>query len=125
MGAGEANEELSNGFHISLKRSDFWLLHDAEWLNDKVRVMLFHGILLLYVYVLQIMNFYMNLITERNKKVFAFSTFFYPKLVAGGYNGVSEWIKAVDIFSMELLLIPTNTLVLSYYRLHLTKILLL
>ena len=51
LGAGEANEELSNGFHISLKRSDFWLLHDAEWLNDKVRVMLFHGILLLYVYV--------------------------------------------------------------------------
>ena len=36
LGAGEANEELSNGFHISLKHSDFWLLRDAEWLNDKV-----------------------------------------------------------------------------------------
>ena len=62
----------------------------------------------MYMCVLQIMNFYMNLITERNKKVFAFSTFFYPKLVAGGYNGVSEWMKAVDIFSMELLLIPLH-----------------
>ena len=31
-----ANEELSNSFHISLKRSDFWLLHESGWLNDKV-----------------------------------------------------------------------------------------
>ena len=59
-------------------------------------------------YLLQIINFYMNLITECNKKVFAFSTFFYPKLVAGGFNGVSEWMKAVDIFRMELLLIPLH-----------------
>ena len=34
--SGIADEELSNGFHISLKRSDFWLLHETEWLNDKV-----------------------------------------------------------------------------------------
>lgn len=30
-----ANEELSNSFHISLKRSDFWLLCKAGWLNGK------------------------------------------------------------------------------------------
>ena len=34
--SGTADEELSNGFHISLKRSDFWLLHETGWLNDKV-----------------------------------------------------------------------------------------
>ena len=34
--SGRAEEELSNGFHISLKRSDFWLLCKNGWLNDKV-----------------------------------------------------------------------------------------
>ena len=34
--SGRAEEELSNGFHISLKRSDFWLLRETGWLNDKV-----------------------------------------------------------------------------------------
>ena len=34
--SGRAEEELSNGFHISLKRSDFWLLCEIGWLNDKV-----------------------------------------------------------------------------------------
>ena len=36
--SGTADEELSNGFHISLKRSDFWLLHETGWLNDKVSI---------------------------------------------------------------------------------------
>jgi len=34
--SGIANEELSKNFHISLKRSDFWLLRETGWLNDKV-----------------------------------------------------------------------------------------
>ena len=33
---GRADEELSKSFHISLKRSDFWLLRETGWLNDKV-----------------------------------------------------------------------------------------
>ena len=35
---GTADEELSNDFHISLRRCDFWLLRDTEWLNDKVKI---------------------------------------------------------------------------------------
>ena len=34
---GDAEEEMVNAFHISLKRSDFWLLHETQWINDKVR----------------------------------------------------------------------------------------
>lgn len=36
FGPGAATEELVNGFHISLKRCDFWLLRETQWLNDKV-----------------------------------------------------------------------------------------
>lgn len=36
LGAGTPDEVLSTGFHISLKRCDFWLLRNKEWLNDKV-----------------------------------------------------------------------------------------
>lgn len=50
----------------------------------------------------------MNLITEQKQEVFAFSTFFYPKLVAEGFNGVSKWNKDIDIFSKRLILIPLH-----------------
>ena len=50
----------------------------------------------------------MKLITEQKEEVFAFSTFFYPKLVAEGYNGVSKWMKDVDIFNKQLVLIPLH-----------------
>lgn len=39
LGNGTAVEELSNGFHISLRRCDFWLLRNKEWLNDKVKIL--------------------------------------------------------------------------------------
>ncbi|NXS42962.1 SENP2 protease, partial [Balaeniceps rex] len=43
----------------------------------------------------QVINFYMSLLVERNKKegypaVHAFSTFFYPKLISGGYKAVID-----------------------------------
>ena len=37
LGPGAAAEEMVNGFHISLKRCDLWLLRETQWLNDKVR----------------------------------------------------------------------------------------
>lgn len=36
LGPGAADEELCNGFHISMKRCDFWSLRCGKWLNDKV-----------------------------------------------------------------------------------------
>ena len=36
LGPGAAEEEMVNGFHISLKHCDFWLLCEMQWLNDKV-----------------------------------------------------------------------------------------
>ena len=36
LGPGSPEEVMVNRFHISLRRSDFWLLHDEQLLNDKV-----------------------------------------------------------------------------------------
>ena len=36
LGPGDAEEEMVNAFHISLKRNDLWLLHETEWVNNKV-----------------------------------------------------------------------------------------
>lgn len=63
--------------------------------------------------VLQVINFYMNLLMERNKKqgyplLHAFSTFFYPKLKSGGYQAVKRWTKGVNLFEQELILVPIH-----------------
>ena len=36
LGPGAANEKLSRGFGIVLRRQDFWTLKNSEWLNDQV-----------------------------------------------------------------------------------------
>ncbi|XP_069647887.1 sentrin-specific protease 2 isoform X2 [Haliaeetus albicilla] len=61
----------------------------------------------------EVINFYMNLLVERNKKegypaVHAFSTFFYPKLISGGYKAVRRWTRAVDLFKLDLILVPIH-----------------
>jgi len=63
--------------------------------------------------MVQVINFYMNLLMERNKKegypaVHAFSTFFYPKLISGGYRAVTRWTKDVDLFKQDLILVPIH-----------------
>ncbi|RLV63485.1 hypothetical protein DV515_00018224 [Chloebia gouldiae] len=60
-----------------------------------------------------IINFYMNLLMERSKDkdlptVHAFNTFFFTKLKTAGYQAVKRWTKKVDIFSVDLLLVPIH-----------------
>ncbi|XP_048659920.1 sentrin-specific protease 2 [Marmota marmota marmota] len=60
-----------------------------------------------------VINFYMNLLVERNKKqgypaLHVFSTFFYPKLKSGGYQAVKRWTKGVNLFEQELVLVPIH-----------------
>uniref|UniRef100_A0A8C5Z526 SUMO specific peptidase 2 n=1 Tax=Marmota marmota marmota TaxID=9994 RepID=A0A8C5Z526_MARMA len=61
----------------------------------------------------EVINFYMNLLVERNKKqgypaLHVFSTFFYPKLKSGGYQAVKRWTKGVNLFEQELVLVPIH-----------------
>ena len=61
-----------------------------------------------------IINFYMEMIQERNSQnpylpsFHCFSTQFYDKLLKSGYQGVHRWTKKVDIFSKDLILFPIN-----------------
>lgn len=50
---------------------------------------------------------------ERSKEkgfpsVHAFNTFFFTKLKAAGYQAVKRWTKKVDVFSVDILLVPIH-----------------
>ncbi|KFQ69894.1 Sentrin-specific protease 2, partial [Phaethon lepturus] len=95
FGKGEPDEIMSSAFKLKVTREDIHTLKNLRWLNDEV------------------INFYMTLLVERNKKegypaVHAFSTFFYPKLISGGYKAVKRWTRAVDLFKHDLILVPIH-----------------
>ncbi|NWR81291.1 SENP1 protease, partial [Centropus unirufus] len=92
---GNQDEVLSQAFRLTITRKDIQTLNNLNWLND------------------EIINFYMNLLMERSKEkglpaVHAFNTFFFTKLKTAGYQAVKRWTKKVDIFSMDLLLVPIH-----------------
>ncbi|XP_039602657.1 sentrin-specific protease 1 [Polypterus senegalus] len=89
------DEILSEGFRLTITRKDIQTLSHLNWLNDEV------------------INFYMNMLVERSKqtgfpKVHAFNTFFFPKVKSAGFSAVRRWTKKVDIFAMDILLIPVH-----------------
>lgn len=89
------DEVLSSKFNMNITRQDIITLAGLNWLNDEV------------------INFYMNLIIERGKNdkwpnVYAFNTFFYPKIRSGGQSSVRRWTKKVDIFSYDMIFVPIH-----------------
>ncbi|KAK6308415.1 hypothetical protein J4Q44_G00216860 [Coregonus suidteri] len=92
---GSQDEVLSEGFRLTITRKDLQTLSHLNWLNDEV------------------INFYMNLLVERSKDpslptVHTFNTFFFPKLRSAGYSAVRRWTKKMDIFSMDVILVPVH-----------------
>ncbi|NXJ86933.1 SENP1 protease, partial [Trogon melanurus] len=92
---GNQDEVLSEAFRLTITRKDIQTLNNLNWLNDEV------------------INFYMNLLMERSKEkglpaVHAFNTFFFTKLKTAGYQAVKRWTKKVDVFSVDLLLVPIH-----------------
>lgn len=91
-----ADEVIATGFKLTVTRKDMETLGGLNWLNDEV------------------INFYMNMLMERGRtepglpSVYAFNTFFYPKLLASGYTAIKRWTRRVDIFSHDLILVPVH-----------------
>ena len=88
---------LIDAYRIPIRPSDVKTLLNGKWLNDNI------------------INFYMQMIVarweedrENFRSVYALSSFFYPKLMQGGYDSIKRWIKDVDIFSHSLILIPVH-----------------
>uniref|UniRef100_A0A8C5WQ62 SUMO specific peptidase 1 n=1 Tax=Laticauda laticaudata TaxID=8630 RepID=A0A8C5WQ62_LATLA len=93
--SGNQDEVLSEAFRLTITRKDIQTLKHLNWLND------------------EIINFYMNMLMERSKQkgfptVHAFNTFFFTKLKTAGYPAVKRWTKKVDIFSVDILLVPIH-----------------
>ncbi|EDO06364.1 Ulp1 protease family C-terminal catalytic domain protein [Babesia bovis T2Bo] len=107
---GKGSEVLVDKFGIEITRKHLSCLHGLRWLNDEV------------------INFYMELIQERNNYLIAdgipdiprcmcFNTFFFTLLCGGdnpnleyNYKAVERWTtrKNVDIFDLDILLIPIH-----------------
>lgn len=88
-------EVLASAFRLNISRADMHTLAEGQWLNDEV------------------VNFYMNLIMERSEKegtprVYAFNTFFFPKLLNGGHAALKRWTRNIDLFSFDILLVPLH-----------------
>ncbi|KAJ8256163.1 hypothetical protein COCON_G00200270 [Conger conger] len=95
LGQKDPNLVLSSAFKLRITQRDLATLRDSSWLNDEV------------------INFYLNLVMSRSeqgggRKVYAFSTFFFPKLRGGGHAAVRRWTKAVDLFLYDLILAPLH-----------------
>ncbi|KAI1899255.1 hypothetical protein AGOR_G00059920 [Albula goreensis] len=95
LGQKDPNLVLSSAFKLRITQRDLATLSDGSWLNDEV------------------INFYLNLVMSRSeqdgsRKVYSFSTFFFPKLRGGGHAVVRRWTKAVDIFLYDIILVPLH-----------------
>lgn len=80
---------------VQILRKDIQTLLGMNWLNDEV------------------VNAYMNLLVIRGnktgyKRVYAFNTFFYPKLRESGYSSIKRWTRRVDIFNHDFVLVPVH-----------------
>lgn len=95
MNGRNVNLVFVEKFHLRITGHDLRTLNGKEWLNDEV------------------INFYVNLIQERSKdsklpSVYAFSTFFYPKLMSSGHSALRRWTKKIDIFAHDLIIVPVH-----------------
>ena len=96
LGPGNPGEVFVSGFNAEITRSDLSTLRDTTWLNDEV------------------VNFYFNLIKQRSEKdknlpkVHVFNTFFYPKIMKSGHAGVKRWTRKINIFEMDVILVPVH-----------------
>ncbi|XP_076871674.1 sentrin-specific protease 2 [Brachyhypopomus gauderio] len=90
----DPNLVLSSAFKLRITQRDLATLQEGSWLNDEV------------------INFYLNLVMARSeqtgRKVYCFSTFFFPKLLSGGHPAVRRWTKAVDLFLYDVILVPLH-----------------
>ncbi|XP_049841261.1 uncharacterized protein LOC126291683 isoform X18 [Schistocerca gregaria] len=88
-------EVVAEGFGLQITRGDLATLSGTNWLNDKI------------------VNFYLKLLTERGRQnrepeVYAYDTFFFPKLIKCGYESVKKWTRVVDVFKHDILIIPVH-----------------
>ena len=57
-------------------------------------------------------NFYFCLLMNRSKecapKIYAFNTFFYPRLLKDGHQELAQWTRKVDLFAFDMIMVPLH-----------------
>ena len=96
------NEVVAIVNNYALKQCDFDTLKGGEWLNDMVCSVVIVVYLCIYLYF-QIINSYVSLIMDKFMDIHIFSSFFYSKLAASGYEAVCKWHNSVDLFTKRLM----------------------
>ena len=86
------NDVIIDKYNIQLTGKLIRCLKPRTWLNDEV------------------INFYMNMLIDREPKSYFFSTFFMNKLEAGKYRGVEKWSKKakIDVLKLHKVFIPIH-----------------
>ncbi|XP_043647726.1 sentrin-specific protease 1 [Drosophila teissieri] len=97
LSEGPLEQVIVTKFKLDIHRSEIKILTEGAWLNDVI------------------INFYMNLLAERSEKrpgqvpsVYAMNTFFVPRLLQSGFDGVKRWTRKVDLFSKDIILVPVH-----------------
>ncbi|KRK01777.1 sentrin-specific protease 1 [Drosophila yakuba] len=97
LSKGPLEQVIVTKFKLDIHRSEIKILTEGAWLNDVI------------------INFYMNLLAERSEKrpgqmpsVYAMNTFFVPRLLQSGFDGVKRWTRKVDLFSKDIILVPVH-----------------
>ncbi|KAL7673919.1 hypothetical protein ACOME3_000197 [Neoechinorhynchus agilis] len=90
-----SDEIVIQKFNIPIRKKDLKTLKPGGWLNDEIK----QG------ECLSAMGF-----GEKRQipSLYAFSTFFYPRLTSAGYDGVKRWTRRIDVFSYKLIIFPIH-----------------
>ena len=115
------DQVLVSGFNVSLTRRDLQTLKGLSWLNDEI-VNFYMSL------IVERSDNYHNststvaaggggggkqqrVVSERSSslhRAYAFTTFFYPKLIKDGFASLKRWTRKVDIFAYDVLIVPVH-----------------
>ncbi|ODV79917.1 cysteine proteinase, partial [Suhomyces tanzawaensis NRRL Y-17324] len=86
------NKQLFSIFQIDVFVDDLKTLRDGKWLNDNI------------------IDLYLNLITDSTPKTYAWTTHFFTTLQDKGYQGVARWAKRrkLNVYEKDIILVPIN-----------------
>lgn len=88
----QPNTQIVSGYSIDITARDLGTLCDGRWLNDNV------------------IDFYLNMVSERHLQVYCWTTHFFTTLKEKGYQGVARWAKRrkVNVTEKDLVIVPIN-----------------
>ncbi|XP_017148840.2 uncharacterized protein LOC108159778 isoform X2 [Drosophila miranda] len=94
---GPDDAPVISKYGLTITKKDIRTLTGLFWLNDEV------------------INFYMNLLTERSQQkkgilpsVYGMNTFFLPRLIKVGFDGVKRWTRKIDVLSNDIIPVPVH-----------------